>query len=603
MANENQIVLEIVLDDGTVKKGIATISKEMDKLGKDSSKGFADGFLSGFGGLKTAIAGALATIGAGKVLSQSIEEAIKAEDAVNRLNRALANTGQFSPEASASLDAFSKSLESLTGFEQETIQEGQALLLTIGKLKTDALEPATQAALNLAEGLRIGPEQAFTLLSKAAAGNVDALSRYGIKIDESIPKSERFTAALEKINQAFGGAAEGRLNTFSGALTALQISFGNLFEEIGKIITGSPALREIFKVISESVNGLTKNIEDFRSGGDVLKPIIINLLEFAKVINDNIIPVVEIFVRGFLVGLDLIKSSISGIVLVISGLFSGISELAISLGVDSPFINGLKKLSETAGTIAAGTFQESFNSALDTAGQGFNTSVSDGIDAVIAKMQNAVELAKPATQAFVNVFNETEKQISESMRRLNENVSKAVQQGIVSSISQGLSKIGANLAQGKGAFDDFGKTILGILGDLAIQVGTMLVAFGLGIDNIKVALSTFNGALLVAAGAALVVIGGALKALSGGLGSIGGGSTPSVGSAGGGGVATGEGTTIADNTISEEERQRQAPGTTIIANFEGANILGDESAGRRIVELINGAFDTSGVAVRQGITA
>lgn len=65
--------------------------------------------------------------------------------------------------------------------------------------------------------------------------------------------------------------------------------------------------------------------------------------------------------------------------------------------------------------------------------------------------------------------------------------------------------------------------------------------------------------------------------------------------------ASGIGESALTNLPDTERTRNTQP--SINVNLTGANILGDEGAGRRIVELVNAAFDTSGVQVRTGITA
>jgi hypothetical protein len=87
--------------------------------------------------------------------------------------------------------------------------------------------------------------------------------------------------------------------------------------------------------------------------------------------------------------------------------------------------------------------------------------------------------------------------------------------GLVSNAITGIAtSIGEQLAA---AFDpevvptkDFGKAMLGVLGDFAKQFGSLLIAAGVG----TIALESGNPGLMIAGGAALVAIGAALSALS-----------------------------------------------------------------------------------------
>jgi hypothetical protein len=113
---------------------------------------------------------------------------------------------------------------------------------------------------------------------------------------------------------------------------------------------------------------------------------------------------------------------------------------------------------------------------------------------------------------------------------------------------------------------------------------------GLGIENLKVALTTFNGFTLVAAGAALIVLGGALKALSGGVGS----SNPSAG-----GVNSSPGSSEPTPT---QDLTRAEANTSVQVVIQG-DVLDSDETGSRIVDLINNAFDKKGVVINRGVVA
>ena len=68
-----------------------------------------------------------------------------------------------------------------------------------------------------------------------------------------------------------------------------------------------------------------------------------------------------------------------------------------------------------------------------------------------------------------------------------------------------------SLLAGTGGFEDFGKIILGSLGDLAIQIGKIAIGAGVAVLGIKEALLSLNPAVAIAGGIALVALGSAVK--------------------------------------------------------------------------------------------
>ena len=76
--------------------------------------------------------------------------------------------------------------------------------------------------------------EAVTLgLGRAATGQIGALTRLGIPLDEGAKKSKDFGAILGTLQEQFGGAAAVAADTFSGRVKILKTSLGEVVEEIG----------------------------------------------------------------------------------------------------------------------------------------------------------------------------------------------------------------------------------------------------------------------------------------------------------------------------------------------------------------------------------
>lgn len=92
-------------------------------------------------------------------------------------------------------------------------------------------------------------------------------------------------------------------------------------------------------------------------------------------------------------------------------------------------------------------------------------------------------------------------------------------------IASGLGESLGKMMIGTAGFNDVGKMLLSSLGDLAIRVGKIAIAAGIGVDAIKEAFKPpFPGGLAIAAGLSLVALGTAIK---GALGSVASGSVSS----------------------------------------------------------------------------
>lgn len=615
MAETEQLKIQIVLDDGSIKEGFIDIEKKAKKAGD----GIGDGLSSGVKKFAGAVAAAFTV---GKVVDffrTSVKEAAAAESATNSFAASLRQIGKLSQEAVKDFKNYAQSLQLTTGIGDDLIVQNAALLTSIGNLSGQGLKDATKAALDLSQALQIDVGTAFDLVAKAASGYTSVLGRYGIKIDESIPKSQKWAATLDLIQKRFGGLAETRLNTFEGSIQNLGNAFSDLQESIGTFITGSSEVRTIINTIAKSISLMTESLDKIREqNGDFVKPIILGLINIGWAINKFVVTPMNYIGNLFKINYQILVAAINGMIAlfvkagsavydyllqpIIKG-FGFIGEKIVSLfspemaaklkaNIDS-FSNTVGSTLGIAAESTTGVFKDSFSSLGESVKNVFQTDVADGIEGYLAELKYAVDQTKAATGQMENDTKVGTAAMSEAWAKLNADINNSLKNGILAGISQGLAKIGENLARGQGAFQDFGKVLMGILGDVAIQIGTLLVSMGLGIEQLKVALATFNGAALVAAGAALVVLGGALKAMSGGLGS-------SAPAASGGGVAASPSATT--ELTPTEQLTRAEPQTAVQVTIQG-DVLDSDESGSRIVSLINQAFDKKGVVLNQGVMA
>lgn len=193
-------------------------------------KGVTDVFF----GLKLGVEAFRQTFGrAIDFMMDSLRSFAQSEAAVNKLNQSLKNQGTFSESYSKSLQQVASDIQKVTAFSDEAVLETQALLTTFGLAGQD-LNKTTKAALDLATGLGIDLKTATLILGKAWAGETSTLSRYGIKISETLEPAQKFEAVLGQINNRFGGSAEAALNTYAGRLANLTNRFDDLKEKIGR---------------------------------------------------------------------------------------------------------------------------------------------------------------------------------------------------------------------------------------------------------------------------------------------------------------------------------------------------------------------------------
>jgi hypothetical protein len=138
-----------------------------------------------------------------------------------------------------SIKTFSDEMQTLSGISDEVIGKATQAFIDYGQDAEGAMD-TVRVAMDLAAGGSMDLMAAVDLLAKASVGYTGTLSRYGIIIDESIPKAEKFAAAIEQINEKFGGAAQARAETIAVRIALVSQKFGDLKEELFKLF--SPAL-------------------------------------------------------------------------------------------------------------------------------------------------------------------------------------------------------------------------------------------------------------------------------------------------------------------------------------------------------------------------
>jgi len=166
-------------------------------------------------------------------MKSSLDSFAKQEQASSKLQAALRNVGITSKEVSRDYGEFAAQIQRTTTVSDETTLEMMGLLTTFG-LVGDKAKEAYGAALNLSKGLGMDLNTAVMLVGKAAMGSTGQLARYGIVIDTSLPKAQRFEAVLNQLNSRFGGMAQAEIKTYAGQVAQLANTYDDLKESVGE---------------------------------------------------------------------------------------------------------------------------------------------------------------------------------------------------------------------------------------------------------------------------------------------------------------------------------------------------------------------------------
>ena len=159
----------------------------------------------------------------------------KQEDAINTLNQALRNTGNFSEEASKDLQKYASAMQKVTKFGDEETLSAMSLIASFG-IEGDELKALTTATLDLAQAKGFDLKSAADLVAKSVGSSTNALTRYGVEVTGAVGSTERTRTAVENMAKVFGGQATEAAKTFSGQTTQLANNMGDFAEQVGFII-------------------------------------------------------------------------------------------------------------------------------------------------------------------------------------------------------------------------------------------------------------------------------------------------------------------------------------------------------------------------------
>ncbi len=196
---------------------------------------------------------ALTAFGVGTALfmKSSVEEYGKAEKSLLKLENTISNMPALQGANIAAFQAQAAALQKMTAAEDDVIIEGMAMLGTF-RLNQAQLQAMMPLVVDYSRKFGIDMASAAIQVGKALDGQVGALRRNGVSIDETVFKVDRFRAVQEALQEQVGGFSTKEGKTFQGQLERLGNQFGDLKESIGGTIL--PALQSILEPIVKLVN-------------------------------------------------------------------------------------------------------------------------------------------------------------------------------------------------------------------------------------------------------------------------------------------------------------------------------------------------------------
>jgi hypothetical protein len=258
MADIRTLKLQLLADTAQFSTGLdkaatdtTSFTNKVDKVVANAAKAFL--------GLATAVGTAAFAIGV-----SAVKAAIEDEKAQVSLAQTLRNTTKATDQQIAATEDYIDATARATGIADDQLRPSLDRLVRSTQDVTKA-QKLQQLALDIAAGTGKDLAAVTEALGKAYDGNLGALKRIGVPLDENIVKTKDFDAAVKALSETFAGQAAAAAETFAGRMSRIKIAVDEAKEQIGFALL--PFLEKLAKFVTDNlvpaleglVNGLTRS--------------------------------------------------------------------------------------------------------------------------------------------------------------------------------------------------------------------------------------------------------------------------------------------------------------------------------------------------------
>jgi hypothetical protein len=258
MADIRTLKLQLLADTAQFSTGLdkaatdtTSFTNKVDKVVANAAKAFL--------GLATAVGTAAFAIGV-----SAVKAAIEDEKAQVSLAQTLRNTTKATDQQIAATEDYIDATARATGIADDQLRPSLDRLVRSTGDVTKA-QKLQQLALDISAGTSKDLATVTEALSKGLDGNLGALKRIGVPLDENIIKTKDFDGAVKALSETFAGQAAAAAETFAGRMSRIKIAVDEAKEQIGFALL--PFLEKLAKFVTDSlvpaleglVNGLTRS--------------------------------------------------------------------------------------------------------------------------------------------------------------------------------------------------------------------------------------------------------------------------------------------------------------------------------------------------------
>ncbi|MGE7113948.1 tape measure protein [Lysinibacillus sp. NPDC047702] len=251
MASDGKIVIDVILDDGRVVKGVADINRQIDGIDKTAKK-------ASFG-VKDMVT-ALGLVGLAQkgiqLVTSALDGAIKRFDTINGFPSVMERMGFSSEAAQKSINKLSEGIQGLPTTLDGIVGSAQNIAILTGDLDT-----ATDTALSLNNAFLASGASASDA-ERGLVQYVQMLSKGSVDMQSWRTLQETMGYALNKTAEAFGFAGESAQNDLYAALKDGDISFKEFNAKVIELNGGVNGFADVAKNSSAGIGTSFGNLRN-----------------------------------------------------------------------------------------------------------------------------------------------------------------------------------------------------------------------------------------------------------------------------------------------------------------------------------------------------
>ena len=324
---------------------VADFTKNVGKAGTDT-KTLGDQF-EAFG-KKAALAFAAAGAAIGAYAKQAIENAAADEKAQRNLALTIENTTNATSAQIAGVEKYISTTSLAIGVTDDQLRPAFSRLVRSTKDVEEA-QKLLNLALDVSAATGKPLEAVSNALGKAYDGNLNALGRLGLGLDQSILKSKDFDLVFQSLTSTFGGFADNEALSTENAFARIKIASDEIQEQIGAALL--PVIQELTEFILTDVVPVVQSFVDGLTGQDGLTTGLSesqkSAIEWGKKVRGLIETVIEF--KDEL----LIVSGIIGSIFLVSKISAGVTATILAINTLIKAYNALKATAIVAGVASA----------------------------------------------------------------------------------------------------------------------------------------------------------------------------------------------------------------------------------------------------------